>query len=197
VIAKELQTLIHLLGKLPGMGPRSGRKVALHLMKAPEKHMRPLTQALDTALEKVAICKVCGNLDTCQPCTICDDAKRDTTCLCVVAEVADIWALERSPIFRGKYHVLGGVLSALDGMTPDKLNISTLLDRLHQDPVEEVVLALSATVEGQTTVHYLMEHLARFGCRVSTLAHGVPMGGELDYLDEGTLSTALQGRKVL
>jgi recombination protein RecR len=193
----DLQTLIKLLAKIPGLGPRSGRRAALHLLKNRETALLPLLESMGKVAETIQTCQTCGNLDTSQPCTICHDQSRDRRQLCVVEDVADLWALERTASFRGLYHVLGGTLSALGGIGPDELKIPKLLDRLRQDHVQEVIIALNATVEGQTTAYYLHDRLHPFGVKVSALAHGVPVGGELDYLDDGTLSMALNARKEL
>ncbi len=197
MIAGDLDRLIQLLARLPGLGPRSARRAVLHLMKKREALMLPLAEAMAKAADSVTHCSVCGNLDTRDPCGICADATRDPKLLCVVEEVADLWALERSGAFKGRYHVLGGTLSAIDGRGPDQLNMGKLLERATapEQPVEEVILALSATVDGQTTAHYISERLAASGVKVSRLAHGVPVGGELDYLDDGTLTAALKARR--
>jgi len=197
MIAGDLDRLIQLLARLPGLGPRSARRAVLHLMKKREALMLPLAEAMAKAADSVTHCSLCGNLDTRDPCGICVDPTRDPKLLCVVEEVADLWALERSGAFKGRYHVLGGTLSAIDGRGPDQLNIGTLLARTAapEQQVEEVILALSATVDGQTTAHYISERLAASGIKVSRLAHGVPVGGELDYLDDGTLSAALKARR--
>ncbi len=192
----EIERLIQLLSKLPGLGPRSARRAALALLKKREVLMEPLGAAMRDAAAAIKTCDVCGNLDTVSPCSLCADPRRDAQLLCVVEDVADLWALERASVFRGKYHVLGGVLSALDGITPEKLNVATLVSRV-KDGVEEVILAMNATIEGQTTAHYLMDALEPSGIRVTRLAHGVPVGGELDYLDEGTLSAAFKARRAL
>ena len=191
----EIDRLIQLLAKLPGLGPRSARRAALHLIKRREALLAPLAAAMASAAEAVRSCSECGNLDTVDPCAICADPRRDASLICVVEEVADLWALERSAAFRGRYHVLGGTLSALDGRTPDDLNIATLAGRAGATEVIEVSLATSATVEGQTTAHYIADRLADCDVAVSGLAHGVPVGGELDYLDDGTLSAALRMRR--
>src|SRR5262245_57244109 len=191
----ELDTLIQLLAKLPGLGPRSARRAALYLIKRRENLLEPLAMALARAAEAVRPCPICGNLDTTEPCTICLDPERDSAVICVVEDLADLWALERSAAFRGRYHVLGGTLSALDGVGPDDLNIERLLARLK--PGQEMILALNVTVEGQTTAHYLADRVAGRGVTVSRLAQGVPIGGELDYLDEGTLAAALKARREL
>jgi recombination protein RecR len=191
----ELDTLIQLLAKLPGLGPRSARRAALHLIKRREGLLEPLAMALAKAAEAIRPCPICGNLDTAEPCSICRDPERDATVICVVEDLADLWALERTGAFRGRYHVLGGTLSALDGIGPDDLNIGRLLARIR--PGQELILALNATVEGQTTVHYLADRVAGRDVRVSRLAQGVPIGGELDYLDDGTLTAALKARRAL
>ncbi len=191
----EIDHLIQLLAKLPGLGPRSARRAALYLLKRREGLMAPLAKALAETAENVRTCSTCGNIDTVDPCGICTDARRDASVICVVEDVADLWALERTAAFRGRYHVLGGTLSALDGIGPDELNIPKLIDRARRDEVTEVILATSATVEGQTTAHYIAERLGDCGVEVSGLAHGVPVGGELDYLDDGTLSAALKARR--
>jgi recombination protein RecR len=192
----EIERLIQLLSKLPGLGPRSARRAALALLKKREVLMEPLGAAMRDAAAAIKTCDICGNLDTVSPCSLCADPRRDAHILCVVEDVADLWALERASVFRGKYHVLGGVLSALDGVTPEKLNVATLVGRV-QDGVDEVILAMNATVEGQTTAHYLMDALEPTGVKVTRLAHGVPVGGELDYLDEGTLSHAFKARRAI
>ena len=191
----EIDRLIQLLAKLPGLGPRSARRAALYLIKRREALLAPLAGAMAAAAEAVRNCSQCGNLDTIDPCAICADPRRDGSVICVVEEVADLWALERSAAFRGRYHVLGGTLSALDGRTPEDLNIATLIDRAGAGDVSEVILATSATVEGQTTAHYIADRLAGCDVTVSGLAHGVPVGGELDYLDDGTLSAAIRLRR--
>ena len=192
----EIERLIQLLSKLPGLGPRSARRAALALLKKREQLLEPLGTAMRDAAAAIKTCEVCGNLDTTSPCALCSDPRRDGHVLCVVEDVADLWALERASVFRGKYHVLGGALSALDGITPEKLNMAPLIARV-RDGVEEVILAMNATVEGQTTAHYLMDALAASTVKVTRLAHGVPVGGELDYLDEGTLSHAFKARRSL
>jgi recombination protein RecR len=193
----ELDRLIQLLAKLPGLGPRSARRAALFLLKRRESLMEPLATALTETAAKVRACSLCGNLDTADPCTLCRDPRRDQSLICVVEDVADLWAIERSAAYRGLYHVLGGTLSALDGVGPEDLRIEPLVKRVAQGKVHEVILAMNATVEGQTTAHYVMDRLAETGVRLSRLAHGVPVGGELDYLDEGTLTAALAARKLL
>jgi recombination protein RecR len=191
----ELDSLIQLLARLPGLGPRSARRAALHLIKRRESLLEPLAAALAKAADAIRPCPVCGNLDTVQPCAICRDPERDETMICVVEDLADLWALERTGAFRGRYHVLGGTLSALDGIGPEDLNIPRLLGRLK--PGREVILALNATVDGQTTAHYLADRLAASGVKISRLAQGVPIGGELDYLDDGTLTAALKARRAI
>ncbi len=191
----EIERLVELLAKLPGLGPRSARRAALHLLKRRDQVMRPLGAALEDAATKVKTCSVCGNLDTSDPCAVCTDPARDVSIVCVVAEVGDLWALERSGAFSGQYHVLGGVLSALDGVRPEDLRVGSLLARIQEGGISEVVLALAATVEGQTTSHYLADVLADTGVSVTRLAHGVPVGGELDHLDDGTLLAALKARR--
>lgn len=191
----EIETLVRLLAKLPGLGPRSARRAALHLMKRKEGLLAPLARALVEAESAVRVCAVCGNLDTVDPCAVCADVRRDTEMLCVVEDVADVWALERAALFRGRYHVLGGVLSALDGVGPEDLGLSGLVRRVEAAGVKEVILALSATVDGQTTAHVIADMLAHTGCIVSGLARGIPVGGELDYLDDGTLAAALNARR--
>ena len=193
-IGSEIERLIQLLSKLPGLGPRSARRAALALLKKRDTLLEPLADALREAADAILTCEICGNLDTQSPCAICSDPRRDPHLLCVVEDVADLWALERAGVFRGRYHVLGGALSALDGITPERLNVTQLLERVKQN-VDEVILAMNATVEGQTTAHYLMDLLGDM--KVTRLAHGVPVGGELDYLDEGTLSAAFKARRAL
>jgi recombination protein RecR len=191
----ELDTLIQLLARLPGLGPRSARRAALFLLKRREQVMRPLAAALGAAAAAIRPCATCGNFDTADPCAICRDPERDPSAICVVEDLADLWALERTGAFRGRYHVLGGTLSALDGIGPEDLNIARLIARL--GPGTEMILALNATVEGQTTAHYIAERAEATGASISRLAQGVPIGGELDYLDEGTLTAALKARRAL
>jgi recombination protein RecR len=197
VTGPELARLIQLLARLPGLGPRSARRAVLDLMRRREQLMLPLAEALREAAEKVVACRNCGNLDTTDPCAICADPRREPGTLVVVEDVGDLWAIERSGATRARYHVLGGVLSALDDIGPDDLDIAGLLRRVRDGAVGEVILALNATVEGQTTAHYVADRLAGLGCRVTRLAHGVPVGGELDYLDDGTLIAALKSRRSL
>ena len=193
----EIERLVQALGKLPGFGPRSARRAALALIKKRETLMDPLATALREARAAIKVCSHCGHIDTSDPCGLCTDPRRDDALLCVVEDVGDVWALERAGVFRGRYHVLGGTLSALDGRGPDAMNIPKLVERTHERYEMEVVLALSATVEGQATAHYLMEQLARPGIAVTRLGHGVPIGGELGYLDEGTLAAAFKSRRPL
>lgn len=193
----EIERLIQLLAKLPGLGPRSARRAALFLIKNRERLLSPLAMAMAEAQEKVTICTACGNVDTVDPCTLCTDARRDRTTICVVEEVGDLWALERAGAWSGLYHVLGGTLSAIEGVRPEDLAIGSLIERAGSGEVKEVVLALNATVEGQTTAHYITERLKSLGIAASRLAHGVPVGGELDYLDEGTLTQAIRARRPL
>ncbi|MFO0998504.1 MAG: recombination mediator RecR [Alphaproteobacteria bacterium] len=191
----EIEQLIQLLAKLPGLGPRSARRAALHLLKRRETLLEPLSRAIAAAAANVRTCSLCGNLDTRDPCAICADPRRDSEVICVIEGVADLWAIERTGSFRGRYHVLGGTLSALDGIGPEDLAIAGLLRRIEDGKVREVILALSATVDGQTTAHYLTDRLKGTSATVSRLAHGVPVGGELDYLDDGTLTAALKARR--
>ncbi len=190
-----VERLIQHLAKLPGLGPRSARRVVLHLIKRRESLLQPLIRALGDVADGIKTCSTCGNVDTVDPCSVCADARRDKKIICVVEDVADLWALERTATFKGQYHVLGGTLSALDGIGPDDLNIPALVSRVRDGDTTEVVLALSATVDGQTTAHYIAERLIDAGTSVTALAHGVPVGGELDYLDEGTLSMAMRARR--
>jgi recombination protein RecR len=190
----EIERLIQLLARLPGLGPRSARRAALFLIKKREQLMAPLNAAMQTAYEKIEVCRVCGNIDTSNPCTICSDIRRDRSIIIVVAGVADLWALERARAVNGRYHVLGGTLSALDGVGPQELAIDALVSRAHDPGVAEIILALNATVEGQTTAHYITDLLQRAEVKITRLAHGVPVGGELDYLDDGTLAAAMRQR---
>lgn len=193
--APEIEALIALLAKVPGLGPRSARRAALQLLKKKDQLMVPLAAALGEAAEKVRACANCGALDTQDPCALCSAPDRDDGLICVVAEVGDVWALERAGAFKGRYHVLGGVLSALDGVRPEDLRIPKLIERASAPDVREIILALSATVDGQTTAHYLAERMQTLGITISRLSHGVPVGGELDLLDDGTLFAALQSRR--
>ena len=191
----EIERLIGLLAKLPGLGPRSARRAALRLLQNPETRMLPLAVALTEAARAVRTCSTCGNLDSCEPCSLCSDPRRDHALICVVEGVGDLWALERSGVYRGLYHVLGGTLSALDGIGPDDLNVRPLLARIARGGVAEVILALGATVDGATTAHWLTDRLRPLGVTVSRVAQGVPVGGAIDVLDDGTLATALNARR--
>lgn len=191
----EIEALTSALARLPGLGPRSARRAVLHLLKKRETTLAPLMSALVAVNERLATCETCGNVDTTNPCAICADPRRDARALCVVEEVADLWALDRSRLFPGRFHVLGGRLSALDGVRPEDLSIDGLVRRIAEGGVDEVVLAMNATLEGQTTAHYIAERIEAFPVRVTQLAHGLPVGGELDYLDDGTLSQALRARR--
>lgn len=191
----DIERLIQLLAKLPGLGPRSARRAALYLIGRRDQLMEPLAQALAEAAANIRTCTACGNIDTADPCGICTDPRRDASLICIVEGVADLWALERTAAFRGRYHVLGGVLSALDGVGPDELNIAGLVRRASEQQVKEMIIATGATVDGQTTAHYLAERLKGLDVTVSRLAHGVPVGGELDYLDDGTITAALKDRR--
>ncbi|MGP0060111.1 MAG: recombination mediator RecR [Beijerinckiaceae bacterium] len=194
VAGPEIERLIQLLARLPGLGPRSARRAALHLIRKREELLAPLSDALAVARDRISVCSVCGNIDSCDPCTICRDARRDPKLLVVVESVADLWALERAGVLRARYHVLGGTLSPLDGIGPKDLNLSNLLERVSKDCIEEVILAVNATVDGQTTAHYVTDLLGPLHIKTTRLAHGVPVGGELDYLDEGTLAAAIRSR---
>ena len=194
VAGPEIERLIQLLARLPGLGPRSARRAALHLIKKREQLMAPLASALQTAFDKISICRSCGNIDSQNPCTVCTDPRRDPAVIVVVADVADLWALERANAINARYHVLGGTLSPLDGVGPQDLAIDALISRAHDAAVKEVILALNATVDGQTTAHYITDLLHNADVKVTRLAHGVPVGGELDYLDEGTLAAAIRQR---
>lgn len=191
----EIQRMIDLIARLPGLGPRSARRVSLFLLKRRDSLLRPLSEAFREAADRIERCANCGNYDTLQPCAICQADGRDDSLICVVEDVPDLWALERAGVFRGRYHVLGGVMSALDGVGPEDLTIGLLRDRVAREQPREVILALNATVDGQTTAHFIAEQLEGLGASVTRLAHGVPVGGELDYLDEGTLATALRSRR--
>lgn len=191
----ELDHLINLLGKVPGLGPRSARRAALQLIKKKDSLMKPLSSALADVAENVHPCATCGNLDIENPCHICESPKRDRSIICVIEDVSDLWALDRAGSYRGLYHVIGGTLSALDGVGPDDLNINTLIERANVSELKEIIIATNATVDGQTTAHYITEQLKSFDLTITRLAHGVPIGGELDYLDDGTLTTALNSRR--
>ena len=197
VTGPEIERLIQLLARVPGLGPRSARRAALQLIKKREQLLAPLADAMRVANERILTCTTCGNVDTIDPCTLCRDERRDATLLVVVEDVADLWALERAQATNGFYHVLGGVLSPLDGVGPKDLTLDRLVARVAEDRIREVILALNATVEGQTTAHYVTELLAPHGVKITRLAHGVPVGGELDYLDEGTLAAAMRQRTAL
>ena len=194
VAGPEIERLIALLARLPGLGPRSARRAALHLIKKREQLMSPLAAAIQTAIDKIQVCRTCGNIDTQNPCTVCADPRRDPAVIVVVADVADLWALERAHAISARYHVLGGTLSPLDGIGPGDLTIDALVTRAHAPELREVILALNATVDGQTTAHYITDLLAGTQVKVTRLAYGVPIGGELDYLDEGTLTAAIKSR---
>ena len=197
IAGPEIERLIQLLARMPGLGPRSARRAALHLIKKREQLMTPLADALQAAIEKITICRICGNIDSQNPCTVCADPRRDPSVIVVVADVADLWAIERANAVNARYHVLGGTLSPLDGVGPEDLTIDQLVTRAHAGEVKELILALSATVDGQTTAHYITDLVTNAGVKVTRLAHGVPVGGELDYLDEGTLAAAIKQRLPL
>ncbi len=194
MVSEDIEKLITLLAKLPGLGPRSARRAALNLIKRRETLMQPLAKVMAAAADQIKTCSICGNLDTLNPCNLCNDPRRDQTIICVIEDVADLWALERTVSFRGQYHVLGGTLTALDGVGPEDLRIPQLVLRACAEGVKEVILATNATVDGQTTAHYIADRLEEKGIIVSGLAHGVPVGGELDYLDDGTISAAIKAR---
>lgn len=191
---EEIERVIQLLARLPGLGPRSARRAALHLIKKKEALMEPLANALTLAVDQVVVCGTCGNIDTSDPCNMCNDPRRDQSTIIIVEDVSDLWALQRASVLNASYHVLGGTLSPLDGVGPDDLSIDALVDRVSKGNVKEVIIAVNATVEGQTTAHYITDQLDGFDITISRLAHGVPVGGELDYLDEGTLSAAMRAR---
>lgn len=195
--SQEIETLTSALSRLPGLGPRSARRAVLWLIKRRETSLVQLLEALDAVREGLVECQTCGNVDTSDPCAICTDQRRDMRSLCVVEDVADLWALDRSRLFAGRYHVLGGRLSALDGIRPEDLTVAKLIERVAAGGIDEVVLAMNATLEGQTTAHYIAERLETFPVRITQLAHGLPVGGELDYLDEGTLAQALRARRPM
>jgi recombination protein RecR len=194
VTGPEIEKLIQLLARVPGLGPRSARRAALHLIKKKEQLLSPLAEAMSVARDTVRVCSECGNVDTADPCTICSDPRRDQSTVIVVEDVADLWALERANAMNAAYHVLGGTLSPLDGIGPDDLNIKGLVERVSRGGVSELIIAVNATVEGQTTAHYIIDSLEGLDLKITRLAHGVPVGGELDYLDEGTLSAAIRSR---
>ena len=195
--AKEIERLIGIFSTLPTMGPRSARRAVLSLLNQPQTRIEPMIQTLQEVLDKVGECPICGNRDTGVPCSICADSRRDKKQLCVVQDIADLWALERAGIFHGVYHVLGGVLSAINGVGPEELRLTQLVERVQSGEVEEIILALPATVDGQTTAHYVAQRLEKYPVKLTTLARGVPVGGELDYLDDGTLQMALKSRRNL
>jgi recombination protein RecR len=197
IAGPEIERLIQLLARLPGLGPRSARRAALHLIRKREELLGPLADAMRVARERIVTCSICGNIDTSNPCSLCSDGRRDDSTLVVVETVGDLWALERAGVLRARYHVLGGALSPLDGVGPDDLNIAALVNRVAAGGVKEAILAVNATVDGQTTAHYITELLSPYEVRCTRLAHGVPVGGELDYLDEGTLAAALKSRTDL
>ncbi len=197
VAGPEIEQLIQLLARLPGLGPRSARRAALQLIKKKDQLLTPLAAAMTRARDTIVVCANCGNVDTASPCTVCCDTRRDDTLICVVEEVGDLWALERAAVIKGRYHVVGGTLSPLDGVGPEELNIASLVERAKSGNVKEVLLALNATVEGQSTAYYLMDALEDCGVTITQLALGVPIGGELDYLDEGTLAAAIKARKTI
>lgn len=192
----EIESLIGLLAKLPGFGKRSARRAVLHLVNKRESLMQPITHLLTEVYSKVRKCEKCGNITTDQTCFVCSDEKRDKTKICVVSDVSDLWAMERANTFKGRFYVLGGLLSALDGIGPDTLKIPLLVERIVSEEIKEVILALSATINGQTTAHYIADQISECGVEITSLAHGVPIGGELDYLDEGTINVAFKGRKT-
>lgn len=194
---KEIEKLIKIIAKLPSLGTRSSRRIVLQLLKKRESLFLPLIESLNEVAQNIKTCEVCGNFDTTSPCSVCSSEKREQHQICVVQDVADLWAMERVAFFKGKYHVLGGVLSALDGVAPEDLNIESLLYRIKKEEISEVILALPATVDGQITAHYLVSKLKDCDVKVTTLAQGIPMGAELDYMDEGTIQLALNSRKVL
>ncbi len=194
VTGPEIEKLIQLLARVPGLGPRSARRAALNLIKKKDQLLGPLASAMGEAFDKVSECSVCGNVDTSDPCTICTDPRRDPATLIVVEDVADLWALERAEVMNVRYHVLGGTLSPLDGIGPDDLSIASLVDRVDHEKIVELIIAVNATVEGQTTAHYITDQISGLDVKVTRLAHGVPVGGELDYLDEGTLTAAMRSR---
>jgi len=197
ITGPEIERLIQLLARLPGLGPRSARRAGLHLIRKKETLLIPLAEAMAEAARKIVECDECGNIDVSNPCAICADGRREDGLICVVEDVSDLWALERAGAVKGRYHVLGGVLSALDGVGPEDLNIASLIARASAREVKEIVLAMNATVDGQATAHYIMDRCAHLGLTITRLAHGVPVGGELDYLDEGTLTAAMKSRREL
>lgn len=195
--SQEIENLVQALSRLPGLGPRSARRAVLHLLKRPETTMKPILAAMEQVEANLVTCTICRNVDTRDPCQICSDPRRDDKALCVVEEVSDLWALDKSRLFPGKFHVLGGKLSALDGVRPEDIAIDKLLKRVEAGGIDEVVLAMNATLEGQATAHYIAERMEQYPVRLSQLSHGIPVGGELDYLDEGTLAQALRSRRPI
>lgn len=195
--SQEIENLVQALAKLPGLGPRSARRAVLHLLKRPETTMKPIMTAMERVSASLVTCSICGNVDTRDPCQICVNPRRDDKSLCVVEEISDLWALDKSRLFPGKFHVLGGRLSALDGVRPEDITIDKLIQRVEKGGIDEVVLAMNATLEGQATAHYIAERLENYPLRLSQLSHGIPVGGELDYLDEGTLAQALRSRRPI
>ena len=194
---EPLKHLMRLISKLPGLGPRSARRSVIHLLQNREALMVPLAREIQRAADDISTCQLCGNLDLADPCHICTHPGRDRQTICIVEDVADLWALERNTAFKGQFHVLGGTLSALDGIGPEDLRLKELLKRIEEDQIDEVILALNATIDGQTTAHFVADQLAGKGLKITAIAHGVPVGGELDYLDEGTITTALQSRRLI
>ncbi len=197
MIGTEIEHIIKLLSRLPGLGPRSARRAVLHLLKNRENLMLPMAQSLDTAAEVIKECSECHNLDSSSPCSICSSKSRDASKICVVEDISDLWAIEKTASFKGYYHVLGGTLSALDGITPEDLSIPHLVERVTSDSIKEVIIALNATIDGQTTAHYISDCLQSCGVSTTQLAHGLPIGGQIDYMDDGTISTALKSRKAV
>ncbi|MBO6289037.1 MAG: recombination protein RecR [Alphaproteobacteria bacterium] len=195
--SKEIDKLIKIIAKLPALGARSSRRIVLHLLKKKDTTLVPLISALQDVADNIKTCPICGNFDTQEICSVCSDASRDAEVVCVVQDVADLWAMERVGLYKGQYHVLGGILSALDGITPDDLNIDGLFQRLQKGVIKEVILALPATIDGQITAHYLLSRLKEMPVKVTTLAQGIPMGAELDYMDDGTIQLALSARKEI
>jgi recombination protein RecR len=195
--SKQIQRLINQISKLSGIGKRSAQRIAIELLENKEKIMIPLGQGLIESAETIKECEICGNFDDVSPCYICSDNKRDKSTICIVESVSDLWAMERGNIYRGQYHIIGGVLSAIEGVGPDDLNISSLLKRIENDEITEVILATNATLEGQTTAHYISKQIENKVSNITRLANGIPLGGELEYIDEGTLSTALASRKSM
>lgn len=193
----DIEKLIKIIAKLPALGARSARRIVLHLLKKKDASLLPLIDALQNVADNIKKCPICGNFDTEEPCAICADASRDSELVCVVQDVADLWAMERVGLYKGQYHVLGGILSALDGITPEDLNIESLFSRLNQGQIKEVILALPATIDGQITTHYLLSRLKEYPLKVTTLAQGLPLGAELDYMDDGTIQLALSARKEI